>query len=64
MIRIILNGKKANDEEIREAVMTLRREGVVVEVSGNGDNEMATVDFSRAGTKRLVVRYAPLRRLD
>src|SRR3712207_8238151 len=34
--------------------------GTVVEVTGAGDKAQATVDFGSGGTKRLVLRYAPL----
>ncbi|NEK58076.1 DNA helicase PcrA [Geodermatophilus sabuli] len=37
--------------------------GTVVEVSGAGDKAQATVDFGSGGTKRLVLRYAPLVKL-
>jgi DNA helicase II / ATP-dependent DNA helicase PcrA len=37
--------------------------GTVVEVSGVGDKAQATVDFGSGGTKRLVLRYAPLVKL-
>jgi DNA helicase-2/ATP-dependent DNA helicase PcrA len=37
--------------------------GTVVEVTGGGDKAQATVDFGSGGTKRLVLRYAPLVKL-
>ncbi|WP_324274368.1 DNA helicase PcrA [Blastococcus brunescens] len=37
--------------------------GTVVEVTGVGDKAQATVDFGSGGTKRLVLRYAPLVKL-
>ena len=37
--------------------------GTVVEVNGIGDKAQATVDFGSGGTKRLVLRYAPLVKL-
>jgi DNA helicase II / ATP-dependent DNA helicase PcrA len=37
--------------------------GTVVEVNGLGDKAQATVDFGSGGTKRLVLRYAPLVKL-
>ncbi|MGZ4551642.1 MAG: hypothetical protein ACXVF0_19190, partial [Blastococcus sp.] len=37
--------------------------GTVVEVNGLGDKAQATVDFGSSGTKRLVLRYAPLVKL-
>jgi DNA helicase-2/ATP-dependent DNA helicase PcrA len=37
--------------------------GTVVEVTGAGDKAQATVDFGTGGTKRLVLRYAPLVKL-
>jgi DNA helicase-2/ATP-dependent DNA helicase PcrA len=35
----------------------------VVSVSGAGDNADATIDFGAEGTKRLVLRYAPVEKL-
>jgi len=35
-------------------------EGLVEEVSGEGNKMVATVNFGEAGVKRLLVRYAPL----
>jgi len=37
--------------------------GTVVEITGAGDKAQATVDFGSGGTKRLVLRYAPLVKL-
>jgi DNA helicase-2/ATP-dependent DNA helicase PcrA len=37
--------------------------GTVVEINGVGDKAQATVDFGSGGTKRLVLRYAPLVKL-
>jgi DNA helicase-2/ATP-dependent DNA helicase PcrA len=37
--------------------------GTVVGVTGAGDKAQATVDFGSSGTKRLVLRYAPLVKL-
>jgi DNA helicase II / ATP-dependent DNA helicase PcrA len=37
--------------------------GTVIEVNGAGDKAQATVDFGSGGTKRLVLRYAPLVKL-
>jgi DNA helicase-2/ATP-dependent DNA helicase PcrA len=37
--------------------------GTVVEVTGMADKAQATVDFGSGGTKRLVLRYAPLVKL-
>ncbi len=37
--------------------------GTVIEVSGAGDKTIATVDFGSAGTKRLLMRYAPVEKL-
>jgi DNA helicase-2/ATP-dependent DNA helicase PcrA len=37
--------------------------GTVVEITGAGDKAQATVDFGSTGTKRLVLRYAPLVKL-
>ncbi|WP_369139628.1 DNA helicase PcrA [Modestobacter versicolor] len=37
--------------------------GTVVELNGIGDKAQATVDFGSGGTKRLVLRYAPLVKL-
>ena len=58
MIRIILNGKKADNEEIRQAVMTLRGEGVKVEVRvtwEKGDAERFAIEACREDVVRLVV---------
>ncbi|MCB9831323.1 MAG: UvrD-helicase domain-containing protein [Planctomycetes bacterium] len=38
--------------------------GVVVEVSGRGEKARVTVDFERAGKKKLMLRYAGLSPLD
>jgi len=37
--------------------------GTVVEVIGSGDKATATVDFRGEGTKRLLLRYAPVTKL-
>jgi DNA helicase-2/ATP-dependent DNA helicase PcrA len=37
--------------------------GTVVETSGSGDKAQATIDFSSAGVKRLLLRYAPVEKL-
>ncbi len=37
--------------------------GTVVRVEGSGDNTMAHVDFGDSGTKRLLLRFAPLEKL-
>ncbi|WP_349828793.1 hypothetical protein, partial [Brevibacterium litoralis] len=37
--------------------------GAVVEVKGAGDKTVAVVDFGSAGTKRLLMRYAPVEKL-
>ncbi|GHB11861.1 MULTISPECIES: hypothetical protein [Streptomyces] len=37
--------------------------GTVSSVSGSGESAKATVDFDEAGRKRLLLRYAPLRKL-
>ena len=37
--------------------------GTVLEVSGSGDKAVATVDFGSEGTKRLLMRYAPVEKL-
>ncbi|WP_344311015.1 DNA helicase PcrA [Brevibacterium samyangense] len=37
--------------------------GSVVEVKGTGDKTVAVVDFGSAGTKRLLMRYAPVEKL-
>ncbi|HET7398231.1 MAG TPA: hypothetical protein VFJ94_06890, partial [Intrasporangium sp.] len=37
--------------------------GTVVRVEGEGDKTMAHVDFGDTGTKRLLLRYAPLEKL-
>ena len=56
-IRIILNGKKADDEEIRDAVQILRGEGVRVEVRvtwEKGDAERFAMEAAFEGVPRLV----------
>ena len=58
MIRIVLNGKKADDEMIRDAVMTLRSEGERVEVRvtwEKGDAERFAIEAALEGVVRLVV---------
>ena len=37
--------------------------GTVVAVSGSGDRAEASVDFGSTGTKRLLLRYAPVEKL-
>lgn len=37
--------------------------GTVVEVTGSGDKTVAHVDFGSEGTKRLLMRYAPVQKL-
>lgn len=37
--------------------------GTVVSTSGSGDKADATIDFGSAGTKRLLLRYAPVEKL-
>lgn len=37
--------------------------GTVVSISGTGDKADATIDFGTAGTKRLLLRYAPVEKL-
>ena len=37
--------------------------GTVVSTSGIGDKADATIDFGSAGTKRLLLRYAPVEKL-
>ena len=37
--------------------------GTVVSTSGTGDKADATIDFGSAGTKRLLLRYAPVEKL-
>jgi len=37
--------------------------GTVVETTGAGDRAEATIDFGSAGTKRLLLRYAPVEKL-
>ena len=57
MIRIILNGKKASIEEIREAVSILREESYVIEVRVTweyGDAVRLVEEASRDGVKRIV----------
>jgi len=58
MIRIILNGKKADDEDVRYAVSLLREEGHRVEVRVTweaGDAERMVHEASREGVERIVV---------
>ncbi len=58
MIRIILNGKKADDEDVRYAVSVLREEGYRVEVRVTweaGDAERMVHEASREGVERIVV---------
>ena len=38
--------------------------GTVVETSGHGERAEATIDFGSAGVKRLLLRYAPVERLE
>ena len=38
--------------------------GTVTEVNGVGDKTVAVVDFGSLGTKRLLLRYAPIEKLD
>jgi DNA helicase-2/ATP-dependent DNA helicase PcrA len=38
-------------------------EGVVVAIKGHGDDAEATIAFSEAGEKRLLLSYAPLTRV-
>lgn len=38
--------------------------GTVTEVNGTGDKTVAVVDFGSAGTKRLLLRYAPVEKLS
>ncbi|MGW9827471.1 ATP-dependent DNA helicase UvrD/PcrA [Brevibacterium pityocampae] len=38
--------------------------GTVVEVAGAGDKTVATVDFGSEGTKRLLMRYAPVEKIS
>jgi diacylglycerol kinase family enzyme len=57
MIRIILNGKKAGIEEIREAVSILREESHAIEVRVTweyGDAIRLVKEASRAGVQRIV----------
>jgi DNA helicase-2/ATP-dependent DNA helicase PcrA len=37
--------------------------GTVVSTSGSGEKSDATIDFGSAGTKRLLLRYAPVEKL-
>ena len=37
--------------------------GTVTEVNGTGDKTVAVVDFGSAGSKRLLLRYAPIEKL-
>jgi DNA helicase-2/ATP-dependent DNA helicase PcrA len=38
-------------------------EGVVISLSGSGDDQQATINFESAGIKRLLLSYAPLEKL-
>jgi DNA helicase-2/ATP-dependent DNA helicase PcrA len=38
-------------------------EGVIVDISGRGDDAEATVRFREAGERRLVLAWAPLRKV-
>jgi DNA helicase-2/ATP-dependent DNA helicase PcrA len=38
-------------------------EGVVISLSGNGDDKQVTVNFDSAGVKRLLMSYAPLEKI-
>lgn len=37
--------------------------GTVIETGGSGDKADATIDFGATGTKRLLLRYAPVEKL-
>ncbi|MEU4263250.1 MULTISPECIES: hypothetical protein [Streptomycetaceae] len=37
--------------------------GTVISVSGDGTSAKATVDFDGSGQKRLLLRYAPMRKI-
>ncbi len=57
MIRLILNGKKAEQEEIRTAVYTLRSQSADIQVRvtwEQGDGERLVREASRDGVKRIV----------
>ncbi len=57
MIRLILNGKKAEQEEIRSAVTLLRSRSADIEVRvtwEKGDGERLVQEASREGVKRIV----------
>jgi len=58
MIRIILNGKKADNEDIRDAVSRLRGEGYQIEVRvtwEHGDARRMVIEASRDSVERVVV---------
>ena len=38
--------------------------GTVTEINGVGDKTVAVVDFGSAGSKRLLLRYAPIEKLS
>ncbi|WP_405810701.1 hypothetical protein OG524_15585 [Streptomyces sp. NBC_01520] len=38
--------------------------GTVISVSGDGTSAKATVDFDGTGQKRLLLRYAPIHRIQ
>jgi lipid kinase YegS len=57
MIRVILNGKKADDEDVRYAVNVLREEGFGIEVRvtwEKGDAQRMAVEAGGEGVTRLV----------
>jgi lipid kinase YegS len=58
MIRIILNGKKADDEDVRYAVSVLREEGHTIEVRVTweyGDAQRLVAEAGREGVSRIVI---------
>ena len=55
-------GSEEHDASVG-AQFDLSAPGDAFEVTGAGDKAQATVDFGSGGTKRLVLRYAPLVKL-
>ncbi len=58
MVRLVLNGKRAADERMREAVEKIRQEGIAVEVRvtwERGDAGMFVQEAAKAGLERVIV---------
>lgn len=57
-VRLLLNGKKADQENVRQAVLKLRSEGHKLQVRStweSGDFEAFVLDAAQQGIKRLIV---------